>query len=91
MSSKTGDQLAKSTSDIRSRDAFCAFLEELAVNYCTHPGEWANADLKSFLEALAGFSRDMDGYYSNFHPDIDCSQPSWRVFADMIMAARVYE
>jgi hypothetical protein len=47
--------------------------------------------LESFLDALAAFAGDMHGYYANVRSGVNCDTASWRVFADTLLAARVYE
>jgi hypothetical protein len=44
---------------------------------------WENPDLGSFLEAMSAWTVDMRERI----PD----RPSWRTFADMLMAAKIYE
>lgn len=44
---------------------------------------WENPDLGRFLEAMHAWTEDMG--------DRVASQPTWRTFADMLIAAKVYE
>ena len=45
--------------------------------------DWENPDLGRFLESMHAWTEDMgDGV---------ASQPSWRTFADMLLAAKFYE
>lgn len=44
---------------------------------------WENPDLGRFLEAMHAWTDDMG--------DRVAAQPSWRTFADMLMAAKIYE
>ena len=46
--------------------------------------------LASFLAAMSAWSEDMEGFYENSGEDL-ASLPPWRVLADILMAARVYE
>lgn len=43
-----------------------------------------------FLEALAGYGHDVDGYYANAGEDVGALSP-WTVFAELLMGARIYE
>lgn len=86
-----GDEFIERAEQIGSRSDFCTFTRELLENFRQHPDEWENASLEDFLRALAGFAENMDGYYSNIGATIDCDVPNWRIFADMLLAARVYE
>ena len=65
---------------VSSRETFIAFLKVLRAE-CGAP-DWENDTLPRFLEAMSAWGSDT--------PDRE-QVPSWRAFADMLMAARVYE
>lgn len=52
--------------------------------------DWTNAELSAFLEASAAWLADSDGYYAARGEEARDLSP-WRLFADMLMAARFYE
>jgi hypothetical protein len=85
------DKASKIAPTIQTREDFQQFLALLAEDYRTNGQEWENADIGSFLEALGSYSKDIDGYYKNTNQQVDASAPSWRVFAEMLCGARVYE
>ena len=91
MSDLFGNALVESAERISSREEFTAFVQALSANLSRHPEEWDNATLAEFISGLAGFVQSMDGYYARFGLDVNCNLPSWRVFADALLAARVYE
>lgn len=91
MSGLFGDALVESAERVSSRDEFTAFVKALSDNLHCHPEEWDNSTLKEFIGGLAGFVEAMHGYYANTGADVNCSLPSWRIFADALLAARVYE
>jgi len=76
---------------VQSRADFEDFLRLLMVDLHRHGQKWANTSLAEYLGGFQGFTQDMDGYYKNRGEDVDLSQPSWRVLADLLLAARVYE
>ena len=76
---------------ISDRNSFCAFTEALAQDLRRNRASWENADLGRFLEALAAYLRDVDGYYANHGIAADPERPTWRLFADVLLGARVYE
>jgi hypothetical protein len=82
--------LADLIPDIRARQDLASFIRELAKNFRNNPDEWKNATVDSFLEALAAWTNDMDGYYRNKNEDVPVN-PQWKTIADMLMAASVYE
>ncbi len=53
--------------------------------------EWENESAYSFLQALASWLEDCDGYYSNMKIPMDTNTASWQLFADALQAASVYE
>ena len=65
-------------------------IGQLRDSLAREPGSWENSDLDTFLDALAAWTRDMDGWFKNRGeplPDV----PSWELFAHMLLAARTYE
>jgi len=76
---------------VRTREDFARYVEQLEADYASNPGKWENTDLGSFLAAVAGYARDVDGYYSNADIPVDADKPDWRVFGDILTGACVYE
>jgi hypothetical protein len=82
--------LAEQARAVSSREDLIAFLEAFNGEFAANRGTWTNTDLASFLEAMAAWSEDMDGFYANGGEDL-ATLPPWRVLADILMAARNYE
>lgn len=76
---------------VRTKDEFEVFLSSLIEDFRCNQERWENADLLSFLEALSSYTHDIQGYYKNVKQPVDASIPSWRVFAEILCGARVYE
>jgi hypothetical protein len=76
---------------VRTKEEFIVFLSALSDDFRANPEAWENNNLSSFIEALATYAQDIDGYYKNFNLPVDASIPSWRVFAEILCGARVYE
>jgi hypothetical protein len=91
MSGLSGDALVDRAEAIQSKADFASFLQLLLRNYRDHPNEWENNTLERFLEAMGGFVDGLDGYYSNIKMEVDLTKPGWRVFADILLAGRVYD
>lgn len=87
----SGDELARLAKAVKSRLDFLTFLRELRANRIHHPQEWENGSLDQFINGMIGFTCDMEGYYRHFAQDVDPNQPNWRVRADILVAAKVYE
>ena len=65
---------------IDSQQDFINFLNELKNNFDKSKDEWENSTLESFLEGMVGYCNDKD-FDSN----------SWKDFAEILLASRVYE
>lgn len=75
---------------VRSRDDLVAFIQALSNELKSHPENWENSDLSSFLSAMAAWVQDMDGYYLNQKKEFSEDQ-SWKTFAEILYSARIYE
>lgn len=51
---------------------------------------WENTTLPSFLEALAAWIEDMEGFYLNQNRPVP-QNPEWKTFAEMLSSAAYYE
>jgi hypothetical protein len=74
---------------ISTKEDLARFVDLLRKDFLSDPDSWENADIASFLEALAAWLRDMDGYYEKLNQSIE--QPSWKIVAEILLAARIYE
>ncbi|MFP1730836.1 hypothetical protein ACLECU_12380 [Lonsdalea quercina] len=75
---------------VSSKDDLVKLISALARDFKENPGEWENKDLSSYLEAVASWIEDMDGYYENTNQPLP-KDTNWKVFADILMAAKIYE
>lgn len=66
--------------NIQTKEDFQAFLEGLIIDFETKPENWENDKLVAFLKGLHGYCYDVDDM-----------KPSWTVFSELLLAARVYE
>jgi hypothetical protein len=86
------DTLVDAAMGVTSKEDFIAFLGSFISNLRSNPDDLENADLESFMVGMQGFLSKSEKYYANTgQSDVDASMASWRIFADAIMAARVYE
>jgi len=86
MSKRTLEQ----TEAVNSREALAAYVRDLRRELLDDPASWENNDLSSFLDGLAGWTEDMDGFYQNMGMPVP-QNPSWKTFAQMLAAAACYE
>lgn len=82
--------LSKQINDVDSKEQLADFVAALARDLQENSRDWENVSLDRFLGAMAAWVRDMDEYYKNTGQPIP-DTPTWRTFADILFAARVYE
>lgn len=76
---------------IASRADMAKFIEALRQDLTDDPTSWENRTLPDFLEAMAAYVADLDGFYRNNLPGADAEQATWRAFAHILAGASVYE
>jgi hypothetical protein len=82
--------LEKQVESIKSKEDFVRFFSALINNFQSQPHCWVNKDLSSYLGAIQSWVEDMDGYYVNTNQPVP-NKVDWKVFAQIMTAARVYE
>ncbi|WP_207283015.1 hypothetical protein [Pseudomonas sp. FW300-N2F2] len=87
----TNDELCEYAKTISTREGFVKFVGYLAEDYENHGGEWENKKIEQFLSGLSGFANGMAGYYKNMNENVDVNNITWRIAAEMLLAATVYE
>lgn len=75
---------------VGSREELVRFLGLLLEDHRQRPESWTNGDLDSYLDGLAGWAEDADGYFENRGEPISGISP-WRLVAMMLVAAKYYE
>ncbi len=80
---------------VADRESFIRFLQLLQKDFEQNKTNWENQDLGSFLEAMTRYAEDVEGYYHNLAQQtgekINPKEPTWRLFADILRGAKVYE
>jgi hypothetical protein len=76
---------------INTRQDLAEFIQALLRDLETNQQEWENPQLERYLDALAAWTTDMDGYFRNVHGHPGPEQPTWRIIGYMLLAARTYE
>ena len=79
------------TDKIHSKDDFIKFLGFFLEDYHENFEKWENSNLESFLQSMLSWTEDADGYYQNIEASDIIDNPSWRLFADMLLASTMYE
>jgi hypothetical protein len=83
-------KLINAISTINGKEDFIRFVELLISDLRNNPDKWENKDLDSYLGAIASWTEDMDGYYQNNNLSLP-ENIDWKVFANILMAAKIYE
>ncbi|MET8137479.1 hypothetical protein ABZV24_37190 [Streptomyces sp. NPDC005251] len=82
--------MTSSPERVDSREALAAFVRSLHRSHAEDGRSWENADLQSFLEGLAAWIDDADGWYSSTGREVPASG-DWKFFARALRAATIYE
>lgn len=85
-----GDDLFEFARTVTSRADFVRFVAYLNKDLAERREEWGNTSLDEFLVGLSSFAEDMDGYYKNMGDVVDVEKITWRMTAEMLLAATVY-
>ncbi|WP_293953335.1 MULTISPECIES: DUF7660 family protein [unclassified Sphingobacterium] len=80
----------KKINEIKSKEDFVNFVELLVSNLKSNPEEWTNKSLPEYLESISSWTEDMEGYYQNNDMPIP-ENINWKVFANILIAAKMYE
>ncbi len=74
-----------------NRKDFVVFLRAFRKDLIENKKDWENHTLESFLEAMIGYTADVQGYYNNKNLNIDADDPTWDNFKTIMEGASVYE
>lgn len=83
------DPLICEAEQVQSRLEFARFVELLRDDLERNRDSWQNIELDAFLSAFSGFLEASPLFYSTWKIGINAEEPSWRLFADAFLAARV--
>ena len=74
-----------------TKQDFITFLERFRKDFHSNPDRWENKTLDDFLEAMQAYTEDIQGYYNNNNLKIDSDKADYRIFADILNGAAIYE
>ena len=83
-------KLTNHIDSIQSREDFIAFVKELSKDFEDNRDSWENINIAAYLEALAAWTHDMDGYYKYQGESIP-QDINWSFIARLLYAAKIYE
>lgn len=76
--------------EVTTKTDLVRFLHQLSDDFKSNQATWENASIDDYLDAMAAWVEDMDGYYLNVGKQVP-EEINWSVIADIIIAARDYE
>ncbi|HEX6167164.1 MAG TPA: hypothetical protein VFZ30_10275 [Acidimicrobiales bacterium] len=75
---------------IQTRRDLGRFVSLLREDLLHNEDAWENSTLDRYLEALAAWIADMDGYFRN-QGISEPERPDWHLVGQMLFAASIYE
>lgn len=75
---------------INTKNDFVIYIGVLVDSLKKNPEEWGNNNLSDYLEAVANWTEDMEGYYKNNNIAVP-EDINWKTFATILTAAKIYE
>jgi len=79
-----------SIKSIKSNKDLSKYIMQLRQNLKENPEEWENLDLDSFLEAMAAWVDDSDGYFCDTNQKLPKDE-EWQLVATVLSASKIYE
>jgi hypothetical protein len=83
-------ELSQKCNSINTKDDLVNFIEELKFNLISRPNEWENSTLEKYLDAMGAWLNSMENAYKNMGKEFP-EQPSWKMFAEILHASKIYE
>ncbi|SDL48362.1 hypothetical protein SAMN05421823_106143 [Catalinimonas alkaloidigena] len=74
-----------------TRIEFIAFLKAFRQDLEEGKPEWKNQTLEDFLEAMASYTEDIQGYYDTMNLNTDADVATWENFKTLLKGASMYE
>lgn len=75
---------------VQSHRELSQFAFGLRQDLLERPDGWENDTLESYLEAMSGWTRALDGWARNHMVPFD-GEASWELFAHILYSAVIYE
>lgn len=76
--------------EIHTREDFMDFMNLMIKDKEMNPEEWENKSISEYLEAVASWVEDMDGYYCNMNLKMPKSI-DWKFIATLFYVGKIYE
>jgi hypothetical protein len=76
-------------SQVRTRQDLVEFIRALNTNLLENGDNWENPTLERYLDAMAAWIADMDGFYKN--QGVKVPKANWQLMGQILLAATIYE
>ena len=63
-----------------TRVDFISFVETLRAGFLANPDKWCNKNIDDYLDAIASYAQDIQGYYDNTGQAVNADNPDWKLF-----------
>lgn len=83
-------KLETTVKTINTKEDFINFLEILLLDFKKNNNSWENKSIDTYLEGMQSWVEDMEGYYINNNLPIP-ENVNWQVFANILIAGKMYE
>jgi hypothetical protein len=86
------NNIEKQVDSINSKDDFLRFMNMLTSDFRNNGASWENKTLPDYLDAIERWTESIEHYYiNNGIKGVDINNVNWRVFADILLSATIYE
>ena len=76
---------------VKTKDDLQHLVERMREDLMVNPEAWENNTLERFLYGIEALISGIDAVYKNSNWGPTPVEPSWRVFADILYGAKIYE
>ncbi|MDB5051397.1 MAG: hypothetical protein JWO30_4468 [Fibrobacteres bacterium] len=83
-------EIGEKADQVKTKKDLVDFIRNLIEDLQKNKSTWENPTLETYLEAMAAWIEDSDGYYLNQNRPVPI-EPTWNNVADMLIAAKMYE
>ena len=88
---KNDENIDDGTLKVIDKATFSIFVEEMLKELKKKNMNWENKKTEDFIESIVSYSEDIDGYYKNMNFTTSAETPTWRIFAQILKGATIYE
>ena len=77
--------------EMKTKEDFVNFLKLLKDDYIENKDSWENPTMEWYLDSMAVWTEEgLERYYVNIGEKLPDNIP-WRVFAEILLASKIYE